>query len=161
MLATFASMAFRDAYRELDHPDDIANYVAEHFNAAAIANVIGDHQSVTLLAEIESGLAGYAVIKASTPPNCVDDPTAIELARLYLGKAHLGLGYGEMLMWAVHAEARQQGGQTVWLSVYDRNVRAVRFYERFGFVKVGFREFLFGGQIIFDPVYSAPVRTDA
>jgi ribosomal protein S18 acetylase RimI-like enzyme len=31
------------------------------------------------------------------------------------------------------------------LGVYDRNVRAVRFYEKFGFTKRGGREFLFGG----------------
>jgi ribosomal protein S18 acetylase RimI-like enzyme len=44
------------------------------------------------------------------------------------------------------------GGRTVWLGVYDRNVRAVAFYERQGFRQVGTREFEFGGRIYVDPV---------
>lgn len=61
-------------------------------------------------------------------------------------------------MLAVQEEARRLGAATLWLSVYDRNVRAVTFYERFGFTRVGGKEFLFGGRVYIDPVYAAPVR---
>jgi diamine N-acetyltransferase len=61
----------------------------------------------------------------------------------------------------VHAEAARRGAQTLWLGVYDRNVRAVSFYERFGFTKVGGREFLFGGRVYIDPIYAAAVHAAA
>ncbi|RQP25178.1 GNAT family N-acetyltransferase [Piscinibacter terrae] len=158
VLAAFASTAFRDTYRDLDDPQDIADYVAEHFTPEVLAQDIADPSCMTLLAEADSVLVGYAVIKQSSPPDCVEGPAPIELARLYLGHKHIGRGYGAQLMLAVHAEARRQGAQTLWLGVYDRNLRAVRFYEQFGFRKVGGKEFLFGGQVYIDPIYAAPVR---
>jgi ribosomal protein S18 acetylase RimI-like enzyme len=160
-LAAFASKAFSDAYRGLDDPNEIANYVEEHFNIEAVAKLIGDRAATTLLAEFGPQLVGYAVLKSADAPGCVAGTKPIELARLYLGTEFVGKGIGAKLMLAVHAEARRLGAATLWLSVYDRNVRAVTFYERFGFTKVGGKEFLFGGRVYIDPVYAAPVRDAA
>jgi diamine N-acetyltransferase len=160
-LAAFAAAAFWDTYREIDDPDDIAQYVAEHFNPSAISTLILDPKSTTLIAEVGTALAGYAVLSWSDAPECVTGPKPIELARFYLGKAFLGQGNGTKLMLAAHSEAARQGSGTVWLGVYDRNLRAINFYERFGFKNVGGKEFLFGGQIYIDPIYTAHVRHDA
>jgi GNAT superfamily N-acetyltransferase len=156
-LSAFASKAFRDTYRDIDDPRDIALYAAEHLSPQAIAAVIGDSASVILLAEVGSILAGYAILSRSEPPSCVVGPDSIELARFYLGATFIGCGYGRELMHAVHAEARQLGARTLWLGVYDRNVRAVRFYERSGMARVGGKEFLFGNHVYIDPIYSGPV----
>ena len=157
-LAAFASKAFSDAYRGLDDPNEIADYVEEHFNVEAVAELIGDRAATTLLAEFGPQLVGYAVLKSADVPGCVAGTKPIELARLYLGAEFVGKGIGARLMLAVHAEARRLGAATLWLSVYGRNVRAVTFYERFGFTRVGGKEFLFGGRVYIDPVYAAPVR---
>ena len=156
LLAAFAAQAFADTYRELSDAQEIADYVAEHFRPEDIAAVIADPTCVTLLAEVGEQLAGYAIVKAGEAPGCVPGPT-VQLWRLYLGAGFIGQGLGAQLMRAAQAEAGRQGAATLWLGVYDRNVRAVRFYERFGFRKVGGREFLFGGQVYIDPVYAAPV----
>jgi len=160
-LAAFASKAFSDTYRGIDDPDEIAEYVAEHFNPEAVTKIIRDRVSTTLLAEIASQLVGYAVLKSVEAPSCVTGAKPIELARFYLDKEFIGKGIGASLMLLVHAEALRLGARTLWLSVYDRNVRAVSFYERFGFTRVGGKEFLFGGRVYIDPVYSAPVRDGA
>jgi GNAT superfamily N-acetyltransferase len=160
-LAAFASRAFSDTYQGIDDPDEIADYVAEHFNPEAVAEIIRDRVSTTLLAEIGPQLVGYVVLKAVEAPSCVTGTKPIEFAKFYLDKEFIGKGIGASLMLLVHAEALRLGARTLWLSVYDRNVRAVRFYERFGFTKVGGKEFLFGGRVYIDSVYSAPVRDDA
>jgi GNAT superfamily N-acetyltransferase len=153
-LAAFAGQAFHDTYRGLDDPREIAEYVAEHFNLSAVQALLRDAACHTLLAEVDGGLAGYAVIRRGEPPACVTGPAPIELSRLYLGAGFIGQGLGAALMKAVQAEARHLGGRTLWLGVYDRNVRAVRFYERFGFRPVGGKEFLFGGRVYIDPIYA-------
>lgn len=157
-LAAFAAKAFSDTYRDLHEPWEITSYVAESFNPQSVAEVLRDPACTTILAEVGSRLAGYAVVQAAEPPGCVTGPSPMEVARFYLGEEFLGQGYGAQLMRAVHAEARRLGARTLWLGVYDRNVRAVRFYERMGFTKVGGKEFLIAGQIYIDPIYSAPVE---
>lgn len=159
-LAAFAAQAFADTYRTLSDAQEIADYVAEHLQPAVMAAVIADPACTTLLAQVGGQLAGYAIVKADSAPDCVTGP-AVQVWRLYLGEDFIGQGLGARLMQAVHAEARHRGAQTLWLGVYDRNVRAVRFYERFGFAQVGGQEFLFGGQIYIDPVYAAAVPPEA
>ena len=160
VLADLASKAFSDTYRGIDDPDEIADYVAQHFNPDAVAEIIRDRVSTTLLAEMGPRLVGYAVLRSLEAPSCVTGTKPIELARFYLDKEFIGKGIGASLMLLVHAEALRLGARTLWLSVYSRNIRAVRFYERFGFSKVGGKEFLFAGRVYIDPVYSAPVRND-
>jgi diamine N-acetyltransferase len=160
-LAALASKAFSDTYRGLDDPQEIADYVADNFNVPAVRSVISDPSASTLLAEVGTVLAGYAVVARTEPPPCVAGPSPIELTRFYLAEQFIGQGFGAQLMLAVHREALRHGAQTIWLGVYDRNVRAVSFYERCGFTKRGGKEFLFGGRIYIDPIYASPVRNDA
>jgi len=134
--------------------------VAKHFHRDAVAGVICDPNTSLLLTEVSSQLAGYAQLSCSEAPPCVTGPDPLELVRLYLGASYIGHGHGAALMHAVHAEATRLGGRTLWLGVYDRNLRAVRFYERFGFVKVGGKEFEFGRRLYIDPIYAAPVRSE-
>ena len=105
-LSAFASRAFWDTYRDIDDPGAIATYVAEHLGPRAFAAVIADSTSVTLLAEVGSILAGYAILSRSQPPSCVVGSDPIELSRFYLGATFIGCGYGRDLMRAVHAQAR-------------------------------------------------------
>lgn len=161
LLASFAAQAFADTYREISDAQEIADYMAEHFRPEVMAGVIADPACTVLLAEVDGRLAGYAILKSEPAPVCVTGPAPLKLWRIYLGAGFIGQGLGARLMKAVHEQARRRGAQTLWLGVYDRNVRAVEFYERFGFVKVGGQEFLFGGQIYIDPVYAAAVPPEA
>lgn len=155
-LARFATQAFTDTYRDLDKAEDIADYCAEHFQPAVLAEVIADPACATFLAHVGEQLAGYAIVRDKPPPPCVTG-AATQLWRLYLDQAFIGQKLGARLMQQAQAEARRRGAATLWLGVYDRNVRAIEFYRRFGFTQVGVSEFLFGGVIYADPIYAAPV----
>ncbi len=41
---------------------------------------------------------------------------------------------------------RRKGKRYLWLGVWERNERAVGFYERMGFTKAGTHEFLMGAE---------------
>jgi len=159
-LADLATNTFRDTYRSVADPQAIEDYVAESFQPTAVAAHIVDPASTILLAVDGSRLVGYAHLRATEPPACVRGPSPIELGRLYLDRGAIGKGNGAKLMRAVHAEARRLGRKTIWLGVYDGNLRAIEFYERFGFVNVGRREFAFGGRIYVDPVMAASLSED-
>jgi GNAT superfamily N-acetyltransferase len=156
-LVSFARQAFRDTYYLLDDPADIDDYVTRHFTAVAFDSILRDTGSTLLLATVNQRLTGYALLSLTPPPAGVSGPSPIELSRLYLGKDALGKGYGSVLMRAVVAEARRQQCQTIWLGVYDRNLRARAFYKRWGFVDVATKEFLFGGRSYFDPVMAVAI----
>lgn len=45
---------------------------------------------------------------------------------------------------AAIAAARARGGETLWLGVWERNPRAVTFYAKYGFTRVGEHTFVLG-----------------
>ena len=156
-LSELATTAFRDTYSLIDDPQDIEDHIAEYFPVDILAAQIRDPASTFLLLESPDGLIGYAQLKRSPAPPCVAGPAPLELARLYLRRQKIGKGLGARLMRAVHAEARDMGYRTLWLGVYDRNLRAIAFYKKCGFVEVGHKRFKFGRQWVSDPIMAMPV----
>jgi GNAT superfamily N-acetyltransferase len=157
-LVELARTTFRDAYEHLDDPADIRDYVTTNFTAAIFRSVLSDSHSLLFVATRATRYIGYMHIRVCAPPACVTGPSPIELARLYLRQDEVGHGSGAALMKLAFTVARNLERKTLWLSVYDRNQRAVEFYRRWGFVNVGAKEFLFGGKVYHDPVMSV---TDA
>jgi ribosomal protein S18 acetylase RimI-like enzyme len=61
-------------------------------------------------------------------------------------------------MWASLTAARSAGHRTLWLGVWERNVRAISFYERWQFKAVGDHEFRLGSDYQTDLIMARPVR---
>jgi ribosomal protein S18 acetylase RimI-like enzyme len=156
-LCALAVHTFRQTYRGLSDPDEIEDYVRTAFAPDAVGAWLRETASRTLLALLDSQVAGYARVRRSIPPACVEGPEPAELARLYLDASAHGKGHGAAMMRACMAEARALGAQTIWLSAYDRNRRALEFYAAWEFVVVGTRPFEFGGRLYADPVLQRAV----
>ncbi len=77
-------------------------------------------------------------------PECVSDPRAIELARLYVRQEFLARKIGAVLMQRALEEAQQKGYKTIFLGVWEHNERAKTFYHKWGFQKVGGHIFQMG-----------------
>lgn len=156
-LANLAARTFLETYRDFEEVQDNADYVAKHFQVPAVARLLADPQATTLLAVSGADLAGYAVLRAGSTPPCVTGAKPLQLERFYLGTESTGRGEGARFLGAVEVEARELGALTLWLGVYHRNARAIRFYESRGFRQIGERDFPFGGKIFVDPVYAIAV----
>lgn len=61
----------------------------------------------------------------------------MELARLYATKEMVGRGVGDLLMARCIEHARERGQRTLWLGVWERNARAIGFYEKWELRRVG------------------------
>ena len=71
-------------------------------------------------------------------------PAPIELKRIYVAKAWQGRRVAQALMDASLDAARARGARTLWLGVWERNPRALAFYEKYGFTRVGEQTFVLG-----------------
>ena len=151
-LCALGARTFLDTYTPISDPAHVADYARIHFTPDRIAGWLAAPRSVTLLALLGDEPAGYAYVLQDGAPDCVADRDAVHLSRLYLLRGAQGRRHGSALLGAALASAARMGGDSVWLGVYDRNPRAITFYERHGFRTVGTHEFPFGGEIFHDPV---------
>ena len=72
------------------------------------------------------------------------DAADLELYRLYVDGDEKGKGVADALMLEVLAWAKESGAEKMWLSVWENNQRAQRFYRRYGFVHAGEHKFMVG-----------------
>ena len=151
LLADLGARTFRGAFAADNDPDDLALYLAEAFTPERLAAEIADPSSTFFVAHDAAGApVGYARLVADRPHEAVSGARVAELARIYADQSVLGLGVGAALMRACLDAAA--GHDAIWLGVFERNPRAIRFYERWGFRTVGETTFTVGTDVQRDVV---------
>lgn len=143
-LAEFAQRTFAETFGADNSAENLAAHVSKSFGPAIQLREIDDPNMITLLAELTTTLAGFAQVRRSTPPPCVTGKSPVELLRFYVDRPFHGRGIAQTLMGAVDDVARDLGGYTLWLGVWERNPRAIAFYMKCGFVDVGEHAFVVG-----------------
>lgn len=144
-LSAFMTRMFTEAFGADNNPDDLAMYLRRSYSAARQRKELGDPDIRTIIAEGPAGLAGYAMLRrGSVPPPVVTQPDPVELWRFYVDTPWKGGGLAQRLMTAVRHETALLGGGSLWLSVWERNPRAIAFYRKEGFVDVGSQVFVVG-----------------
>ncbi|MEX2272485.1 MAG: GNAT family N-acetyltransferase [Vicinamibacterales bacterium] len=143
-LAEFAERVFDDVFGPLNDEGDMASYLNEAFSPEIQRAEIAGDGSIVLLAERGGTLAGYLHIAPAPSPDCVTDASALELKRLYVEPSLHGRGIGKTLLDAGLERARANGARSIWLGVWENNVKAQAFYTREGFTRVGEHPFALG-----------------
>ncbi len=134
--------SFCDTFAHLYADEDLQSFLGK-FTPTAWAQEMADPAYAFRLAEDDGRAVGYVKLGPLTLPVETVEP-ACELRQLYLLKDWHGSGIAAELMdWAI-AEALRRGMCELYLTVYTDNHRAMRFYERRGFIAVGRYEFMVG-----------------
>ena len=146
-LAALAERTFRETFAADNTPADMAEHCAASYSTTIQRNELADPQVDTLVCVAADGqLIAYAQLRQGAPP-AVTGRAPIELWRFYVDAAHHGRGLAQRLMAEVLATARARSAETLWLGVWERNLRAQSFYRKAGFVDVGAHEFRVGQDV--------------
>ena len=156
-LSQLAATTFREAFEAANTPEDMAGYLAEAFTPERQKADILDPANVVLVAAEGRGLVGYAHLASGPAPPPVRAPLPIELKRLYVTRAWHGRGVAQALMTSVLQAARARQAETLWLGVWERNPRAIAFYRKYGFERVGEHTFMLGNDAQTDWVLARPL----
>jgi len=107
------------------------------------------------VARAEGAIIGYAKLG----PSWLDVAAAneLQLSQLYVAAEWHGKGVAQVLMdWTI-AAAQEAGASALLLTVWEHNPRAVRFYERYGFVHIADYAFAVGDQVDRDLILRRPL----
>ena len=156
-LAAFAARTFVETFADDTSAADMQAHVRHSYGVVQQTAELTSPAVFTLLAEEDGRLVGYAQVRRGPAPPCVQPADAIELHRFYVDTPVHGTGVAQRLMAAVCAAARTAGARHLWLGVWERNARAIRFYAKCGFVDVGSHDFVLGTDRQTDRVMVAPV----
>lgn len=143
-LAALGAETFIATFGAQNTPENLDKHIAKSYGEGIQRRQLTDPKVTYLIAEQDGRTAGYACVRESDAPTCVTGAVPIEVLRFYVVHDFHGTGIAQSLMDACAAEARRRGGRTLWLGVWDRNPRAIRFYTKWGFEDVGGQTFMLG-----------------
>ena len=145
-LAPLAAQIFHDTFagNPLNAPDDMTAYMNEFLSVAAFERELNDADAIFYLAETAGKIIGYAKLQENTTEECVTEPHAIELQRLYVHRDFHGAGIARTLMDECFAYAAHKNYRAMWLGVWEFNHRAQSFYAKLGFRQIGTHVFQLG-----------------
>jgi ribosomal protein S18 acetylase RimI-like enzyme len=152
-LVRVAALTFPLACPPSLQPASIAAFIEEHLSAERFAEYLADPTRVTIVAVVEEPdekIVGYAMLRKGT----MDDPNAakcsqpaVELSKIFVLVNHHGDGTSDKLITAALKQAIKIDARSIWLGVNQNNQRAIRFYTRHKFEKVGTKTFRVGNQL--------------
>lgn len=140
-LQKISRRTFSEAFSSNNKEENIAQYLEEGFAAAKLAEEIRNENSEFWFAEIDDEVVGYLKVNLGNAQTELKDEEAIEIERIYVLKEYHGQKVGQSLYEKAIEVARQRNAEYVWLGVWEENPRAIRFYEKNGFV--GFDRHIF------------------
>jgi ribosomal protein S18 acetylase RimI-like enzyme len=154
---TFARAIFIATYAHAYAPDRMARHVTGAFSEATQRAELADPARTTLVAEQDGTWCGFVVLRPATLPAGGHARHPVEVERFYVDTAWHGRGLAPRLLTAALDAATQVGHDVAWLSVWRHNARAIRFYEKAGFVPAGEVTFRFGGEDELDLAFARPL----
>jgi ribosomal protein S18 acetylase RimI-like enzyme len=158
LLARLGPRLFEQTFGAANDPADMAAYLPTAFSIERVTEVLGDPQLATWIAEdAERASIGYAVLRRASTADGVIAARPAEVQRIYADQAWHGRGIGDALMRACVDRARAWHCDVLWLGVWEENPRAIAFYEKKGFRKVGRQTFLLGQDLQHDYVMALPL----
>lgn len=147
-LDAMARASWIDTFAHSCSAADAALYLDQAYGpAGALMRDLSDPAHHFHLAEQAGEIIGYAKLSAPWLPPGVAGPQARQLSQLYVDKAWHGHGIAQVLMGWTIERAREAAAEELLLTVWENNHRAMRFYQRYGFVEIGDYAFPVGEQI--------------
>lgn len=153
-LGSMARQAFSDTFAHLYDPTPFTQFLNEAYGPSGkMERDFADPLIRWLVAAVNDEPIGYAKLSPLSAPAPAPQPGAMELQQIYVLKPWHGRGIAEELMnWAIDT-ARAAGAPEIYLTVFDHNIRAKRFYTRHGFFEVGRCTFTLGTRVDDDRVW--------
>ena len=144
ILRGIARDTFIETFSEANKAEDMERYLTENFSEEQLARELSNPDSFFYVAEVNGHVVGYLKLntaRAQTEPQAAD---ALEIERIYVLGSYHGGGVGQALYHHAMSVAEDRKARYVWLGVWEHNHRALRFYEKNGFIAFGTHIFQLG-----------------
>jgi ribosomal protein S18 acetylase RimI-like enzyme len=161
-LAGVAARTFPLACPPSVTPENIAAFIDENLSEDRFRDYLADPERVVFAARENERMVGYVmlirgVIADEDVERAVPLRPAVELSKMYVLPDSHGAGVSAALMSAALHRAEGLDAACVWLGVNQRNLRAQRFYSKYGFRITGTKTFRLGAGIENDYVMVRPL----
>lgn len=144
LLIDVSRTSFIDAFEKDNNPDDFKKYITKAFNREQMSSELLNPNSSFYFLIQDDGLFGYVKLNRKDAQKEQFDLKAIELERIYVLKEFQGKRIGEVALSMIIDMAKKANASCLWLGVWEKNTKAITFYENNGFITFDKHPYLIG-----------------
>lgn len=122
----------------------MAAYLNAAFNSDVLLKALNDSSIRFFLAKEGDSVIGYIKLNDAPAQTELQDDASMELERIYVLQEYQRMGFGKQLLDKAIQYAKDHGKSYLWLGVWEKNSKAIRFYEKNGFRKFSEHIFVMG-----------------
>ena len=152
VLRELSIRTYYETFAHLNTPEDMQAYLDEAFEINKLQNELNDLNSDFFFLYFNDTLAGYLKLNEAPSQSDINDADSLEIERIYVSSQFQGEGLGRYLMKQAIAIATDRKKKYVWLGVWEKNEKAIRFYKKNGFYEIGTHTFVMGEDVQTDYV---------
>jgi len=144
ILQQISRETFFETFAEANTEANMKKYIGENFTEEKITKELRNPESQFFIAWDDKKPVGYLKVNSGQAQTEMKDLNSLEIERIYVKNAYQGKKVGQILYEKSLEVARHQKNEYIWLGVWEENTKAIRFYEKNGFVAFSKHIFLFG-----------------
>lgn len=144
ILAEISVNTFVSAFESQNNPEDFKIYLNNAFSKEQLKKELFDDNASFYLVYNGKELVGYFKLNEKEAQTEPFGNTSLEIERIYVLKDFQGQQIGKKMLFQILEIARSKSSTFIWLGVWEKNVSAIRFYERYGFKKFDTHTFYIG-----------------
>jgi ribosomal protein S18 acetylase RimI-like enzyme len=143
-LQQLARTTFYDTFAEMNTPENMEQYLSTDLSEEKLRAELLNPDSKTFFIQTDKETIGYMKLNVGSAQTDQVDPDGLEIQRIYVKKEFHGTPAGASLLnYAIDLATKEQY-KYIWLAVWEKNPRAIRFYEKNGFTTFGSHVFQLG-----------------
>lgn len=146
LLQRIGRQTFQETFADVNTEEDMKQYLEESFSPEKLTRELSNPDSEFYLATLGHDVVGYLKVNFGEAQTELKDNKAVEIERIYVSKAFHGKKVGQMLYEKALRIAHERKADYVWLGVWEKNLRAIAFYQKNGFVEFGQHIFKLGDE---------------
>ena len=155
ILALLGRLTWAESHGQyIDDKKMLVKYLDENFSVSQTKQNINNPKQIFYIVYVDDLPIGYAKIIVNAIQEHVASHNNCRLERIFILNDFIPLKIGKQLLTYVEEQAKALKLDTMWLSVYIKNLRAIRFYEKNEFINVGELNFIVSGKSYENIVFS-------
>jgi ribosomal protein S18 acetylase RimI-like enzyme len=133
-LQIIGRQTFFETFAASNTEEDMQKYLDDNFTVEKITGELNNPDSQFFIAREDSEAIGYLKVNEGNAQTELKDNLSLEIERIYVLSAFHGKKIGQILYEKALEIAQALKKQSIWLGVWEENLRAIKFYEKNGFV---------------------------
>lgn len=147
IIQEISKQTFIETFAEVNTVENMEKYIRENSNATQLTSEINNRESLFYLATIDTQLIGYLKLNFGNAQTEIHNPQSMEIQRIYVLKAFHGKKIGQVLLNEAIKIGQQSGVDSIWLGVWEKNHKAIEFYNKNNFVEFDTHSFTLGDEV--------------